>query len=80
MKRLRFVPILVLGFGFSLFGQDTSSGQAAPKEKMVCDKIDLVIQGTTYNDALRCEAKDAICYMIEGFSMSCFPKEKQPTK
>ncbi|EPG65681.1 hypothetical protein [Leptospira wolffii] len=80
MKRLRFLPILALVYGFSLLGQDTSQSQSSPKEKMVCDKIDLVIQGTTYNDALRCEAKDAICYMIEGFSMSCFPKEKPITK
>ncbi|TGN03490.1 hypothetical protein [Leptospira dzoumogneensis] len=71
--------IICFLFAGVLFGQDTNT-QTSTREKMVCERMDLEIQSTTYNDALRCETKDAICYMIEGFSMSCFPKEKKVSK
>ncbi|PJZ78507.1 hypothetical protein [Leptospira neocaledonica] len=76
-KSLLFITCFLFTLG--LLGQDTST-QTSTKEKMVCERMDLEIQSTTYNDALRCETKDAICYMIEGFSMSCFPKEKKASK
>ncbi|TGK40426.1 hypothetical protein [Leptospira andrefontaineae] len=78
MKKSVLFTICFL-FAGSLLGQDTST-QTSTKEKMVCERMDLEIQSTTYNDALRCETKDAICYMIEGFSMSCFPKDKKISK
>ncbi|TGK08549.1 hypothetical protein EHO58_06575 [Leptospira selangorensis] len=78
MKKVLLFTIYSL-FAGSLLGQDTST-QTSTREKMVCERMDLEIQSTTYNDALRCETKDAICYMIEGFSMSCFPKDKKISK
>ncbi|MEI1277840.1 hypothetical protein V6Z05_05890 [Leptospira venezuelensis] len=78
MKKSVLFAICFLVAG-SLLGQDTST-QTSTREKMVCERMDLEIQSTTYNDALRCETKDAICYMIEGFSMSCFPKDKKISK
>ncbi|EMK00532.1 hypothetical protein [Leptospira sp. B5-022] len=76
-KSVSFVICFLFAQG--LLGQDTNT-QTSTKEKMVCERMDLEIQSTTYNDALRCETKDAVCYMIEGFSMSCFPKEKKVSK
>lgn len=78
MKKTVLFTICFL-FVRGLLGQDTSA-QTSTREKMVCERMDLEIQSATYNDALRCETKDAICYMIEGFSMSCFPKEKKISK
>ncbi|PJZ27510.1 hypothetical protein CH352_17035 [Leptospira hartskeerlii] len=78
MKKALLFTICFL-FAGGLLGQDTST-QTSTREKMVCERMDLEIQSATYNDALRCETKDAICYMIEGFSMSCFPKDKKVAK
>ncbi|PJZ51174.1 hypothetical protein [Leptospira saintgironsiae] len=78
MKKSVLFAICFL-FAGGLLGQDTSI-QTSTREKMVCERMDLEIQSATYNDALRCETKDAICYMIEGFSMSCFPKDKKTSK
>ncbi|EPG74176.1 hypothetical protein LEP1GSC058_2935 [Leptospira fainei serovar Hurstbridge str. BUT 6] len=79
-KSLLFILSFYLyGSYFGILAQDTSNPTlpvAAPRDKMVCKQIDLEITGTSYNDGLRCETKDAICYMIEGFAMSCFPKQK----
>ncbi len=81
MKKILSISIclFISGAGSFLFGQETTQTSSA-KEKMVCEKIDLQIQTSTYNDALRCETKDAICYMIEGFSMSCIPKTSSTNK
>ncbi|TGL63438.1 hypothetical protein [Leptospira sarikeiensis] len=76
MKQAALFTIFLFTASGILFAQDTTNSTST-REKMVCERMDLQIQGTTYNDALRCETKDAICYMIEGFSMSCLPKEKK---
>lgn len=43
------------------------------KEKMVCQKIELIVNGQTYDDGHKCVSPDAICYLVEGLSLSCFP-------
>ncbi|EQA46232.1 hypothetical protein LEP1GSC050_2913 [Leptospira broomii serovar Hurstbridge str. 5399] len=78
-KSLLFILSFYLyGSYFGILAQETSNPTPAtpPRDKMVCTRIDLEIIGTSYNEGLRCETKDAICYMIEGFAMSCFPKPK----
>ncbi|TGK07537.1 hypothetical protein EHO59_05390 [Leptospira semungkisensis] len=76
MKKIMILTLCILSGGAaSIIGQD-SSQTSTTKEKMACERIELDIKNVTYNDALRCETKDAICYMIEGFSMSCIPKER----
>ncbi|MBE8364917.1 hypothetical protein [Leptospira borgpetersenii] len=52
------------------------------KEKMVCQKIELIINGQNYDDGYKCTTPGAICYLVEGLSMSCFanpsPDTNQP--
>ncbi|WP_332476804.1 hypothetical protein [Leptospira ainlahdjerensis] len=48
--------------------------EASPivKEKMVCQKIELIINGQTYDDGHKCISPEATCYLVEGLSLSCF--------
>ncbi|AOP35422.1 hypothetical protein A0128_17195 [Leptospira tipperaryensis] len=53
------------------------------KEKMVCQKIELIINGQTYDDGHKCISPEAICYLVEGLSLSCFAnpnRESSATK
>ncbi|TGK01276.1 hypothetical protein EHQ53_08785 [Leptospira langatensis] len=77
-KTILLTLCLTLGGAASILAQDNTQNVNA-KEKMACERIELDIKNVTYNDALRCETKDAICYMIEGFSMSCIPKDRNPS-
>ncbi|PJZ69858.1 hypothetical protein CH373_10745 [Leptospira perolatii] len=75
LRNILLFAILPL-HSLQLFGQQSPTPiTSAPKEKMICEKMDLQIDGSIYNDAFYCETKDAVCYMIEGFSMSCVRKE-----
>ncbi|EQA61464.1 hypothetical protein [Leptospira alexanderi] len=42
------------------------------KEKMVCQKIELIVNGQSYDDGYKCITPGAICYLVEGLSLSCF--------
>ncbi|EMY76807.1 hypothetical protein LEP1GSC060_3425 [Leptospira weilii serovar Ranarum str. ICFT] len=42
------------------------------KEKMICQKIELIVNGQRYDDGHKCVSAEAICYMVEGLSLSCF--------
>ncbi|AXR60423.1 hypothetical protein [Leptospira mayottensis] len=52
------------------------------KEKMVCQKIELIVNGQSYDDGYKCITPGAICYLVEGLSLSCFanssPDMNQP--
>ncbi|EMJ90739.1 hypothetical protein LEP1GSC193_1278 [Leptospira alstonii serovar Pingchang str. 80-412] len=51
------------------------------KEKMICQKIELFVNGQRYDDGHKCVSADAICYLVEGLSLSCFanPNLVDPT-
>lgn len=58
---------------FGHFAQEKDSVPVAgAKEKMVCQKIELIINGQVYDDGHKCVSQDAICYLVEGLSLSCF--------
>lgn len=44
------------------------------QDKMVCSYIPTEIEGLEYQKSIKCLSKDSICYIIEGFSMSCIPR------
>lgn len=56
----------------------TSPGQEQPQpdanDRFQCIKIPTMVDGLEYDKTLKCETKDAICYIMEGFAMSCVPK------
>ncbi|MCC5813418.1 MAG: hypothetical protein JJT78_01560 [Leptospira sp.] len=45
-----------------------------PQDRFQCTKIPTQVDGIDYDKTLKCETRDAICYIIEGFAMSCVPK------
>ncbi|MCU0823115.1 MAG: hypothetical protein MUF77_00550 [Leptospira sp.] len=59
----------------SVFAQENKS----PKELFVEDKLECFsipteIDGLEYNKSIKCISKDSICYIIQGFAMSCIPR------
>ncbi|TGK33356.1 hypothetical protein EHQ12_11240 [Leptospira gomenensis] len=81
MKRISHF-LLKIVFASALFGIPTSvqraqeAEQAPPKEKMICQKIELIINGQLYDDGHKCVSPEAICYLVEGLSLSCFANPK----
>ncbi|MCG6194748.1 hypothetical protein LFX25_16025 [Leptospira sp. FAT2] len=77
MKRIpNVVPKLILSFALAVLLSSKIEAQDATqnvKEKMVCQKIELIVNGQTYDDGHKCVSPDAICYLVEGLSLSCFP-------
>ncbi|EQA54223.1 hypothetical protein [Leptospira kmetyi] len=65
-----FLGILILSLNVGIGAQDANQ---TVKEKMVCQKIELIVNGQTYDDGHKCVSPDAICYLVEGLSLSCFP-------
>jgi tetrahydromethanopterin S-methyltransferase subunit H len=76
------VAILIFCTGFiiiqsKLNAQDTQSNnpeQVGLPDRFVCVSIPTIVNGQEYDKTLKCETKDAICYVMEGFAMSCIPK------
>ncbi|PJZ58683.1 hypothetical protein [Leptospira barantonii] len=64
------IAILILSWNSNIGAQDANQ---TVKEKMVCQKIELIVNGQTYDDGHKCVSPDAICYLVEGLSLSCFP-------
>jgi hypothetical protein len=54
--------------------QPNAPDQGAISDKFVCSSIPTIVNGQEYDKTLKCETKDAICYVMEGFAMSCIPK------
>ncbi|TGM53290.1 hypothetical protein [Leptospira adleri] len=66
----KFISLLLLSIpSAGIWAQETSQ---TVKEKMVCQKIELSINGQTYDDGHKCISPEAICYLVEGLSLSCF--------
>ncbi|MDI7212588.1 hypothetical protein [Leptospira santarosai] len=73
----RFSLLLSVVLSSNLVAQEESQ---IVKEKMVCQKIELVLNGQNYDDGYKCITPGAICYLVEGLSLSCFasPESNQP--
>ncbi|RHX88162.1 hypothetical protein [Leptospira stimsonii] len=75
--------ILLLFFSLPSSGILAQETNTVIKEKMVCQKIELIINGQTYDDGHKCISPEAICYLVEGLSLSCFAnpnKDSNATK
>ncbi|MBM9501001.1 hypothetical protein JWG44_12135 [Leptospira sp. 201903071] len=76
MKRNLYNPlkksILLLLLSIPSAGFWAQEANTVVKEKMVCQKIELIINGQTYDDGHKCISPEAICYLVEGLSLSCF--------
>lgn len=78
-----YSPFLVFSILFSFFVSVSpiKTQETAPdpkkwisQDKMVCYYIPTEIEGLEYQKSIKCLSKDSICYIIEGFSMSCIPR------
>ncbi|AVQ13568.1 Uncharacterized protein XB16_3277 [Leptospira santarosai] len=76
-RAFRFSLLLSVVLSSNLVAQEESQ---VVKEKMVCQKIELVLNGQNYDDGYKCITPGAICYLVEGLSLSCFasPESNQP--
>ncbi|MDI7195125.1 hypothetical protein QMM61_00100 [Leptospira santarosai] len=76
-RAFRFSLLLSVVLSSNLVAQEESQ---IVKEKMVCQKIELVLNGQNYDDGYKCITPGAICYLVEGLSLSCFasPESNQP--
>ncbi|UZN07112.1 hypothetical protein M5D10_15200 [Leptospira santarosai] len=76
-RTFRFSLLLSVVLSSNLVAQEESQ---IVKEKMVCQKIELVLNGQNYDDGYKCITPGAICYLVEGLSLSCFasPESNQP--
>ncbi|WP_061247428.1 hypothetical protein [Leptospira noguchii] len=63
--------VYFLIFSSNLVAQEENQ---TAKEKMTCQKIELIINGQKYDDGHKCISAEAICYLVEGLSLSCFAK------
>lgn len=80
MNRIRFqsffylLPLLLLSLS-TLWSQETKSPQQLfMEDKMECYSIATEIDGQEYQKSLKCISQDSICYIIQGFAMSCIPR------
>jgi hypothetical protein len=82
------IGILLALLGFTaitgIFGQGQDSSLPGnvglsgalpdPNDSFICTKIKTFVDGVEYDQTMKCETRDAICYVMEGFAMSCVPK------
>ncbi|TGM55938.1 hypothetical protein EHQ91_13700 [Leptospira biflexa] len=80
MNRTRFqslfylLPFLLLSLS-TIVAQESKTPQELFKEdKMECYSIATEIDGQEYQQSLKCISQDSICYIIQGFAMSCIPR------
>ncbi|GBF51483.1 hypothetical protein LPTSP4_30210 [Leptospira ryugenii] len=78
MKPLQFLSFFILFLSLcvtSVFAQDTiNSKELISDDKMECYSIPTEIDRLEYQKSLKCVSKDAICFIVEGFAMSCIPR------
>lgn len=71
-KKIFIVYFLIISIASSnLIAQEENQ---TVKENMTCQKIELIINGQKYDDGHKCISAEAICYLVEGLSLSCFAK------
>jgi hypothetical protein len=73
-----FLCWTTLLISFSNVIADEKANSPDPNDRFICTKISTFVDGLEYDKTLKCETKDAICYIMEGFSMSCVPKFIEP--
>ncbi|MDF3820711.1 hypothetical protein P3G55_12410 [Leptospira sp. 96542] len=80
MDRHRFpffffiLPSIFLSL-FSLLAQENKTPtEVFLEDKLACYSIPTEIDGLEYQKSLKCISKDSICYLIQGFAMSCIPR------
>ncbi|TGL39143.1 hypothetical protein [Leptospira perdikensis] len=80
MNRNRFLSFFYL-LTFLLLSLTTLMAQEekTPQELFVEDKLECYsiatdIDGQEHQKSLKCISKDSICYIIQGFAMSCIPR------
>lgn len=80
-KFLGLFLVTILALTTSISSQEASQENPNPnlsQDKFYCVSIPTVVNGQEYDKTLRCETNDAICYVMEGFAMSCVQKIKNP--
>jgi hypothetical protein len=70
---LLLLCITILLGSSGIFAEDATN-IPDPNDRFSCTKIPTIVDGLEYDKTLKCETKDAICYIMEGFAMSCVPK------
>ncbi|MDZ4725002.1 MAG: hypothetical protein SH817_02510 [Leptospira sp.] len=72
---LIFFSLTSLTLFFSLNAQENPSPkELISQDKMECYSIPTEIDNLDYQKSVKCITKDAICYIIQGFAMSCIPR------
>ncbi|TGL86766.1 hypothetical protein EHQ68_15865 [Leptospira congkakensis] len=58
----------------ALMAQEKTPQELFVEDKLECYSIATDIDGQEYQKSLKCISKDSICYIIQGFAMSCIPR------
>lgn len=75
LRFLTFFYFLTLSLTFSLFAQENlTPKEIVSQDKMECYSITTEIDNLEYQKSVKCITKDAVCYIIQGFAMSCIPR------
>jgi hypothetical protein len=75
LRFLTFFYFLTLSLTFSLFAQENlTPKEIVSQDKMECYSIATEIDNLEYQKSVKCITKDAVCYIIQGFAMSCIPR------
>lgn len=80
MNRRRFLsffyrfPFLFMSLSTLVAQEIKTPQQLFIEDKMECYSIATEIDGQEYQKSLKCISQDSICYIIQGFAMSCIPR------
>ncbi|TGL60344.1 hypothetical protein EHQ58_07565 [Leptospira ognonensis] len=78
MKSFRFLIffsfLLNSVFLFAQAPENPSAKDIISQDKMQCYSIPTEIDSLEYQKSVKCVTKDAICFIIQGFAMSCIPR------
>jgi hypothetical protein len=69
-----FTPMCIASL-ISLSAQENPTPkELISQDKIQCFSIPTEIDALDYQKSVKCITKDAICYIIQGFAMSCIPR------
>lgn len=80
MNRNRFLslfyllPLLLLSLTAVVAQEEKTAQERFVEDKMECYSIATEIDGQEFQKSLKCISQDSICYIIQGFAMSCIPR------
>ncbi|MCG6140198.1 hypothetical protein EHR01_13805 [Leptospira mtsangambouensis] len=80
MNRNRFLSFfyllsfLLLSLSTLVAQEEKTAQELFVEDKMECYSIAMEIDGQEYQKSLKCISKDSLCYIIQGFAMSCIPR------